>query len=93
LACHCPGDINCPCDVCGLIIYRDYNASRNIRRVELIKAEPVKPELTTVEIATSAMHGIYSYRQMSVVESGTPHASVCGSSLIFKYRLVILYNV
>ncbi|MFG1518881.1 MAG: hypothetical protein AAE977_00190 [Thermoplasmataceae archaeon] len=38
----------------------------------MIKAEPVKLELTPVEIATSAMHGIYSYGQMSVVESGNP---------------------
>jgi hypothetical protein len=59
-------------DICGMIIDIDYNASRKIRKSVWIKVGPVQPESTPVEIATSAMHGIYPYRQMSVAESGSP---------------------
>jgi len=62
------------CDVCGQIIDRDYNASKNIRKIGLIKVGLVQPETKPVEIATSGMHGIYPYRQMSVVESGSSDA-------------------
>jgi transposase len=53
--------------VCGLIIDRDYNASKNIRKIGLIKVGLVQP-------ATLGMHGIYPYMQMSVVESGSSDA-------------------
>jgi len=63
------------CDVCGMTIDRDYNASKNIRKIGLIKVGLVQPEFTPVEIATSGLHGIYPYRQMPVVESGSSEAS------------------
>jgi len=62
------------CDVCGQIIDRDYNASKNIRKIGLIKVGLVQPESKPVEIATSGLHGIYPYKQMSVVESGSSNA-------------------
>jgi len=63
------------CNVCGLTIDRDYNASINIRKFGLIKVGLVQSEFTPVEIATSGLHGIYPYRQMSVVEAGSSEAS------------------
>jgi len=66
------------CEVCGLIIDRDYNASKNIRKIGLIKVGLVQPESTPVETATSGLHGIYPYRQMSVIEAGSPEASAEG---------------
>jgi len=62
------------CDACGLAIDRDYNTSKNIRRMGLIKVGLVQPEFTPVEIATSGLHGIYPYGRMSVVESGSSEA-------------------
>jgi putative transposase len=62
------------CEACGSIIDRDYNASRNIRKIGLMKVGLVQPESTPVEIATSGLYGIYPYRQMSVVESGSSEA-------------------
>jgi len=62
------------CDACGLAIDRDYNASKNIRRMGLIKVELVQPEFTPVEIATSGLRGLYPYRLMSVVEAGSSDA-------------------
>ncbi|PYB67908.1 hypothetical protein DMB44_06705, partial [Thermoplasma sp. Kam2015] len=62
------------CDVCGLTIDRDHNASKNIRKIGLIKVGLVQPEYTPVEIATSGLCGIYPYRQRSVVESGSSEA-------------------
>ncbi|MGC9294310.1 MAG: RNA-guided endonuclease InsQ/TnpB family protein [Thermoplasmata archaeon] len=62
------------CDICGLTIDRDYNASKNIRKIGLIKVGLVQPESTPVEIATSGLYGIYPYRQMSVVEAGSSEA-------------------
>jgi len=36
------------CDACGLVIDRDYNASKNIRGMDLIKVGLVRPEFTPV---------------------------------------------
>jgi len=58
-----------------LSIDRDLNAATNILKIGLIKVGLVQSEFTPVEIATSGLPGIYPYRQMSVVESGSPHAS------------------
>ena len=62
------------CNVCGLTMDRDHNASKNIKKIGLIKVGLVQPESTPVEIATSGLHGIYPYRQMSVAESGSSYA-------------------
>jgi len=62
------------CNVCGLTMDRDHNASKNIKKIGLIKVGLVQPESTPVEIATSGLHGIYPYRQMSVAESGSSDA-------------------
>jgi len=62
------------CDICGLTMDRDHNASKNIKKIGLIKVGLAQPESTPVEIATSGLHGIYPYRQMSVVESGSSKA-------------------
>jgi len=66
------------CDACGLVIDRDYNASKNIRRMGLIKVGPVRPEFTPVEIATSGLHGLYPFGRMSVPEAGSSDASADG---------------
>ncbi|MGC8715349.1 MAG: RNA-guided endonuclease InsQ/TnpB family protein [Thermoplasmata archaeon] len=63
------------CDVCGLVIDRDLNASKNIKKIGLIKVGLVQSESTPVEIATSGLYGIYPYRQRSVYESGSSDAS------------------
>ena len=63
------------CDVCGLVIDRDHNASKNIKKIGLIKVGLVQSEFTPVETATSGLHGIYPYRQMSVAEAGSSEAS------------------
>jgi putative transposase len=42
------------CDICGLIIDRDLNASINIRNMGLIKVGKGIPEFTPVESATAA---------------------------------------
>ena len=57
---------------------RDHNASKNIKKIGLIKVGLVQPESTPVEIATSGLHGIYPYRQMSVAESGSSEALAKG---------------
>ncbi|MCL4307187.1 MAG: hypothetical protein M1302_02795 [Candidatus Thermoplasmatota archaeon] len=51
------------------------NPATNILKIGLIKVGLVQSEFTPVEIATSGLSGIYPYRQMSVVESGSSHAS------------------
>jgi len=56
------------CDICGLIIDRDYNASKNIRKIGLIKVGLVQPESTR---SCLGLRGICPYRQMPVVESGS----------------------
>ncbi|PYB68486.1 transposase [Thermoplasma sp. Kam2015] len=53
------------CDVCGLTIDRDHNASKNIRKIGLIKVGSVRSEFTPVEIATSGLYGCPE-RQMSL---------------------------
>jgi hypothetical protein len=58
-----------------LEILRDLNASLNVKKMGLIKVGLVQSELTPVETATSGLCGIYPYRQMSVVESGSSEAS------------------
>jgi transposase len=58
-----------------LSIDRDLNAAINILKIGLIKVGLVQSEFTPVEIATSGLSGIYPYRQMSVVELGSSHAS------------------
>ncbi|PYB68473.1 transposase [Thermoplasma sp. Kam2015] len=45
------------CDVCGLIIDRDHNASKNIRKIGLIRVGSVRSEFTPMEIATSGLYG------------------------------------
>jgi len=55
-----------------------YNASKNIRNIALIKSWLVQPKYKPVEIATSSLHGIYPYRHMSDVESGSSEASAEG---------------
>ena len=52
-------------------IDRDLNAAINIRNMGLIKLGKGIPEFTPVERATSGLHGIYPYRQMSALESGS----------------------
>jgi len=73
-----PSDRTYRCDVCGLVIDRDYNASRNIRRMDLIKVGLVQPEFTPVEIATSGPYGICPYGRMSAFEAGSSDASAEG---------------
>ena len=53
----------------------DMNAAINILKMGLIKIGLAQSEFTPVEIATSGLHGTYPYRQMSVVESGSPDVS------------------
>ncbi|MGC8547371.1 MAG: RNA-guided endonuclease InsQ/TnpB family protein, partial [Thermoplasmata archaeon] len=43
------------CGVCGLVIDRDLNASKNIKKIGLIKVGLVQSEYTPVEIATSGL--------------------------------------
>jgi len=62
------------CDVCGLVIDRDYNTPKNIRRMGLIKVGLVRPEFTPVEIATSGLRGLRPYGGMSAAESGSSEA-------------------
>jgi len=38
----------------------------------------VQPDSAPVEIATSGLHGIYPYRQMSALESGSSEALAQG---------------
>jgi len=63
------------CDACGLVIDRDYNASKNIRRMGLIKVGPERPEFAPVEIATSGLRGLCPYGRMSAFEAGASDAS------------------
>jgi len=63
------------CDACGLAIDRDYNTSKNIRRMGLIKVVLVQPEFTPVEIATSGLRGLCPYGLMSAFEAGASDAS------------------
>ncbi|PYB67953.1 hypothetical protein DMB44_06590 [Thermoplasma sp. Kam2015] len=53
------------CNVCGLTIDRDLNATKNIRKIGVIKVGSVRSEYTPVEIATSGLYGC-SERQRSL---------------------------
>jgi putative transposase len=56
--------------MCDPVADRDFNTSKNLRKIGLIKVGPVQPE--SGETATSGLYGIYSYRQTSVAEAGNP---------------------
>ena len=47
------------CNICGLTMDRDHNASKNIKKIGLIKVGLVQSESAPVEIATSGLYGIY----------------------------------
>jgi len=66
------------CDACVLAINRDYNASKNISGMGLIKVGPVRPEFRPGESATSGLRRLYPYELMSVVEAGSSDASAEG---------------
>ncbi len=51
------------------------NSFKNIRKMRLIKVGLVQSESTPVEFATSGLHGIYSYRRMSLFEAKSSEAS------------------
>jgi len=51
------------------------NAFKNIMKMRLIKVVWRRYESTPVEIVTLGLHGIYPYRQMSVVEAKSSEAS------------------
>ena len=51
------------------------DSSVNIRKMVLIKIWLAKPEFTPMKIATSGLSGIYPYRQITIVESGSSDAS------------------
>jgi len=92
-----PSDRTYRCDVYGLVIDRDYNASKNIRRMGLIKVGLVRPEFTPVEIATSGLRGLYPYGRMSAFEAGGSGASaegrltLCRSLYITRLRVNIVF--
>jgi len=79
------------CDICGLAIDRDYTASKNIRRMGLIKVGPVRPEFTPVEIATSGPYEICPYGRMSAFETGSSEGSAEGSSLARQWAICAGY--
>jgi transposase len=58
-----------------LSVDRDLDGAINILKIGLIKVGLVQSEFTPVEIATSGLSGIYPYRQMSVLESGSSDGS------------------
>jgi hypothetical protein len=47
------------------------NVILNIAEINNQQVGLVQPEFTPAEIATSGVHGIYPYMQMSVVEAGS----------------------
>ena len=61
-------------EVCDLTIDRYYNASKNIKKMGLIKLRLVQSAYKSANTATSGLCGIYLYRQMSVDESGSSKA-------------------
>ncbi|WP_297215046.1 transposase, partial [Thermoplasma sp.] len=71
------------CNICGLIMDRDLNASKNIKKIGLIKVGLVQSESTPVEIATSGLYGIYPYRQRSFRLNEDPKLQRKSSSPIF----------
>lgn len=66
------------CPECGLTLDRDLNASKNILKVGLERAE-----LTPVETEGSTPH---IERQLSVVEAGSPHDLSVGSSQDYRKK-------
>jgi len=53
--------------------------------MDLIKVGLVRPESTPVETATSGLHRIYPYRQMSVVEAGSSSAEASEQLTYLSY--------
>ncbi|MGC8564909.1 MAG: hypothetical protein ACP5LV_00600 [Thermoplasmata archaeon] len=51
------------------------NAFKNIRKMRLIKVGFVQSESKPVELATSGLYGIYSCRQMLLLEEKSSDAS------------------
>jgi len=58
----------------NMLKFININVISNIAEINNQQVGLVQPESTPVEIATSGLHGIYPYRQMSVVESGSSDA-------------------
>jgi putative transposase len=65
--------------VCDPVADRDFNTSKNLRKIGLIKVGPVQPE--SGETAISDLYGMYSYRQTSVAEAGSSKVPPESSSL------------
>ncbi len=58
-------------DSFGLRIGKDYNASKNIMKIGLIKINHEQAESMPVEISRSSLYRIYPYKHISVYEGGS----------------------